>query len=102
MKYRKRPVIIDAIQWTGPSQVVELERFIEERSCLGSLEYDADTAGIPDPETGADWGRLSVDTLESNEHVATPGDWLIRGVKGELYFCKPDVFASTYEPVDAA
>ena len=38
-------------------------------------------------------------TLEG-EHVASPFDWLIRGVSGEFYFCKPDVFEATYEPAD--
>ena len=47
---------------------------------------------------GQEWGVLRVTTLEG-EHIASPGDWLIKGVKGEFYFCKPDVFEATYEPV---
>ena len=51
------------------------------------------------------WGELSalcrrsVPTLEG-DHIASPGDWIIRGVKGELYPCKPDIFAMTYDPVN--
>ena len=59
---------------------------------------------------GAEWddkvqyngdGTLTITTLEG-DHRANEGDYIIRGVKGELYPCKPDIFASTYEPVCSA
>ncbi|MEU8334834.1 hypothetical protein [Micromonospora tulbaghiae] len=94
-KFRKKPVEIDAVQWTSASDAFSLVDWAD-----GSVEYDEYTSGPSDPETGDDWGRLSVNTLEG-EHVATPGDWLIKGVQGEFYFCKPDVFEATYERVSA-
>jgi len=61
-KYRKKPVVIDAVQTQERVEIVTLE---------GTM-------------------------------VANPGDWIITGVKGERYPCKPDIFEATYEPVDAA
>jgi hypothetical protein len=43
---------------------------------------------------------MIVQTLEGN-HLAEPGDWIIKGMKGELYLCKPDIFVATYEPVES-
>lgn len=79
MKYRKKPVVIDAVLWTGENDQ-EIEAFL----------HDADRAVI---------GRESViiRTLEGNM-TANIGDWIIRGVKGEFYPCKPDIFKATYEP----
>jgi hypothetical protein len=79
MKYRKKPIEIEAVQWTG-SNADEIEEFI------GQVWKAA-----PD--------RIRINTPEGTM-VATPGDWIIRGVAGELYPCKPDIFEQTYEPVD--
>jgi len=76
-KYRKKPVIIDAIPWDG-GNVEELKAFCPK------FEQDAH--------------KLFIDTLEGTM-VAMPGDWIIRGVAGEFYPCKPDIFADTYERV---
>lgn len=80
MKYRKIPVIIDAIQFTGDN-IKEVEAFVpESEGCLST------------------WG----DFLLFNEHgevTASPGDWIIRGVQGEFYPCNDVVFKQTYEPV---
>jgi len=95
-QFRKKPVVIDAIQWTGAEQQIK-----EIFEMLGSndLPHAPDDPHIK-PGLGftpAD-GNLSIPTLEGTMH-ARPGDWIIRGVKGELYPCKPDIFAATYEPV---
>jgi hypothetical protein len=89
--FRKRPVEVEAMQWTSATAAYDLIEWASD----GSVDYDPFTAG-PADTNGDDWGRLAVETLEG-EHVATPGDWLIKGVKGEFYFCKPDVFAATYD-----
>ena len=78
MKYRKKPVVIDAVQFDGSeegAQVVDafVGHHLEARS-----------------------GGLIIPTLEG-EHIASPGDWIIKGVKGEFYPCKPDIFAATYD-----
>lgn len=84
MKFRKKPVVIDAVQWTG-ANVDEVLAFIltkgEARRGLG------------------DWrNSIFLDTLEGTMR-ADPNDWVIKGVKGEFYPCKPDIFAATYEAV---
>ncbi len=85
MKYRKRPVVIEAVQWLnrkivcppGPLWFAEAE----ERGVIS-------LAGT----------SLAIRTLEG-EMTAGVGDWVIRGVKGELYPCRDDIFRMTYEPV---
>lgn len=81
-KYRKKPVEIDAFQWkTG---YVAPKWFQEAR--LNKI-------ATPDNE-----GGCAIKTLEGTMR-ASPGDWIIRGVQGEMYPVKPDIFAATYEPV---
>ena len=79
MKYRKKPVVIDAVQWTGDN-VTAMTEFIDARK----WEYGN--------------GLMVFHTLEG-DHTANPGDWIIRGVQGEFYPCKPDIFEETYEAV---
>lgn len=82
MHYRKKPVVIEAIKWTGDN-VKELTKFM----------------GIPHVSYEMPSGKLSVVTLEG-VMTAKKGDYIIKGIKGELYPCKPDIFAATYELVD--
>jgi hypothetical protein len=79
MKFRKKPVIIEAVQWMG-NNGDEIAKFMGRES-------------ITD---GAD---LVIYTLEGNMR-ANVGDWIIRGVSGELYPCKSDIFQQTYELVE--
>ena len=78
MKYRKKPVVIEAIQWDGYN-LGELQNFVGS-----ALEYD---------------GKLIIHTLEG-DHEAKVGDYIIKGVQGEFYPCKPEIFAKTYEAVE--
>ena len=82
MKFRKKPVVIEAIQWTGDN-LKEIEGFINQGKPWGNLS---------NPE------GLIIHTLEG-DHRADKGDWIIKGIHGEFYPCKPDIFAKTYEPV---
>lgn len=75
-RYRKKPVVIEAVQC-----VVGLP-------CPDGVYYDASSP------TG-----LSIDTLEG-KHQVTEGDWIITGIQGEKYPCKPDIFKATYELVE--
>ena len=93
-KFRKKPVEIEAEMWGAPEDAWDLIEWAGPE-----VDYDPHTSGPSNPLDGADWGRLAVTTMEG-EHVATPGDWLIKGVKGEFYFCKPDVFEATYESAE--
>lgn len=79
-QYRKKPVVIEAVLWDGNLMTVE-----------PLLSY-----GQVEQELG-DYALL-IPTLEGTMR-AEVGDWIIKGIKGELYPCKPDIFAATYEPV---
>jgi len=86
-RWRKKPVVIEAHQWKP-----------EERpSLMPSWLWDAMAAH---PELfDAVSGAVTIRTLEG-DMTAQAGDWIIRGVKGELYPCKPDIFEATYEPAE--
>lgn len=78
-KFRKKPIIIEAIQYTDhPAPIL---------AWLGSSKCQLDDDG------------LVIQTLEG-VHEVTLGDWIIKGIKGEFYPCKPDIFEATYEQVD--
>ena len=93
MKYRKRPVVIDAIQWTGENQR-EMWDFLTGRT-NDYMSVSGDNFYIDHSKIK---GGLVIKTLEG-EHLASIGDYIIKGVKGEFYPCKPDIFEATYEPV---
>ncbi len=96
-KYRKKPVVIEAFQMT------------KERRWDNSEWPDwLNQAWNKTPSEGAVWidpsyaseGKLVCGTLEGVHRISW-GDWIIQGIKGELYPCKPDIFEATYEPVEA-
>jgi hypothetical protein len=82
MKFRKKPVVIEAVQWTGGYESIKdlidfnnsglLWTYVEANQCI------------------------EIPTLEGNMY-ASVGDWIIKGIKGEFYPCKPDIFEATYE-----
>lgn len=85
-RFRKKPVVIEAVQFTGTNHSAdEVMQFVAagEVQCSGSTEPGNEHVLIP--------------TLEG-EMRASVGDWIIKGVQGEFYPCKPDIFAATYEP----
>ena len=84
-KYRKRPVVIDALQWHG-ANAAEIEEFTEGKAY-----------GLKDGAGNID--RFVISTLEG-DHIASLNDFVIRGIQGEFYPCKPDIFAETYDPVE--
>lgn len=93
MKFRKKPIVIEAMQWNGnDGEIHKMRLFCSEVS--GPFE-DVLRTGDAKP-----YMYLNIRTLEGQMR-ADPGDWIIRGVKGEFYPCKPDIFAATYEPVTA-
>jgi len=91
MKYRKKPVEIEAVQWLG-SNHREMFEF------LGGTpdEYISTSGDNFYIDHNKVQGGLIIRTLEG-EHIATIGDFIIKGVKGEYYPCKPDIFELTYE-----
>lgn len=92
-KFRKKPVVIEAIKWTGAYyDCDDLPHWVNGAIEDGVLDPHSDDFGTSDVPRD-----IAVRTPEG-EMWASPGDWIIRGVKGELYPCKPDIFAATYEP----
>ncbi len=83
-RFRKKPVVIEAVRFPSP----ELP---------GIVNHGAKTSHPHCPHQGR--RHLHITTLEG-DMVALEGDWVITGVKGERYPCKPDVFEATYEPVE--
>ena len=81
MKYRKKPVVIDAIQFNDSS--IDIMEWVEEfEGDIPHITYSRDIIIIETLEGQMTAGRL---------------DWIIRGVQGEFYPCKPDIFDATYE-----
>jgi hypothetical protein len=93
MKFTKRPVTIEAFQWTGGPDQIEDPEWIVEAIKDGKVRFDLTPIG------GAP--AMLIDTLEGCM-TASPGDWIIRGVEGEISPCKPSIFEASYEPADFA
>lgn len=86
-KFRKKPVVIEAVQWFDT-----LECFRAVQEFIGDdVTWIVDYQEKPAP--------LYIQTLEGRMR-ADQGDWIIKGVKGEFYPCKPEIFEKTYEPAD--
>lgn len=85
--YRKRPVVIEAVRWTGTADALA-----ELRSFTDSSVHVITHAGST---------TVEIHTLEG-VMTASLGDWIIKGIAGEFYPCKPDIFEESYEKVDTA
>lgn len=88
-KYRKKSLVIDAFRWTGGDDQKEDPEWINDaiRSRLVRFVHK-----------GTKSHQMIIQTLEGN-HFANPGDYIIKGINGELYPCKPDIFEATYEAI---
>lgn len=82
-KFKKKPVIIEAVRYNGDVGAHEIT----------SLDLGCERDNINN------YDILVISTLEG-EMIARPGDWIIRGIKGELYPCRNDIFEATYEAVE--
>lgn len=85
-KFRKKPVVIDAVQFSDETR----QEIIGWTGCRHT--------GMDDDGCQYETANLFISTLEG-EMMVSPGDWIIKGVAGEFYPCKPDIFTATYEPV---
>lgn len=81
-KYRKKPVVIEAVQWNGANHLIT-ETFMKGSGA--TIDYSQSKLGV-----------IQIPTLEG-VMTAQAGDWIIKGVQGEFYPCKPDIFEQTYE-----
>lgn len=87
-KFRKKPVVVNAEQFNAPPNFkIDIEGVLFHANC-----------GTENMGCSLD-GKYYIETPEGN-HIVTPGDWVITGVKGERYPCKPDIFEATYEAVE--
>lgn len=86
MKYRKKPVVIEAWKWNP-----QLQHDYQPRNWPSWLQVQNVRTAFPD--------KLEIETLEGTM-TADKGDWIICGIKGEIYPCKPDIFEATYEKVE--
>jgi hypothetical protein len=81
-KYRKKPVVVEAMQYKREENIVDIQAFVGD-----NLGYDPIK------------NEYFIKTLEG-DMVLSKGDFIIKGINGEFYPCKPDIFEMTYEPVD--
>lgn len=101
-KYRKKPVEIEAIRFEATHKsVLEMYRFINGQESV-VLKTAMDHNKFDDYADSIIRGGYDFKTLESNGETqkAVVSDWIIKGVKGEFYPCKPDIFELTYDKVD--
>lgn len=92
MKFRKKPVVIEAVQFT---EAVRDAALFDGQPLPDGVRRGASTLH---PPTRKVWSAsFFIETLEGRMEVSV-GDWVITGIKGERYPCKPDIFAATYEP----
>ncbi|MNO78419.1 hypothetical protein D3C76_695550 [compost metagenome] len=87
-KYRKKPVEVEAIQWHEKTMLMhDVLKYFGGLNSMGARSISRPA------------GKLLIETLEGTMTVSD-GDYIIKGVQGELYPCKPDIFEQTYEKVD--
>lgn len=89
-RYRKKPVVIEAVEYS-PQDIIGTGRLVGWLMAGGCDFKMAQGEG--------EFVAISIITLEG-AMTAQPGDWIIKGVQGEFYPCKPDIFEATYEPVE--
>ena len=108
--FRKKPVVIQAYKWLRngdhPDDFADRNNGDGRPECEGMVVRYFRHPNVEGDSACAKCGQLAhdhgwIDTLEGGHRVC-PGDWIITGVKGERYPCKPDIFAATYEPVGDA
>ena len=86
MKYRKNPIVVEAKQYLNDAESYNILHWVNEGQHKNKKEHAAWINGV-----------MIIPTLEG-DHTANVGDWIIEGVNGEFYPCKPDIFKKTYEP----
>lgn len=89
MQYRKKPVVIEAMQWDG-IDIEKLRKFVGSSLSIETIMF----SDFLTPKT-----KVIIHTLEG-DHEAKVGDYIIKGAQGEFYPCKPEIFVKTYEAVE--
>lgn len=94
-KYVKKPVVVEAVKWNG-NNIEEVKEFMKEQ--LDKLHFESMDASNLEEGKLSMVDFLAIQTLEGVMTVSD-GDYIIKGVNGEFYPCKPDIFKKTYEPI---
>lgn len=90
-RFRKRPVVIEAFQWRNePGDYEIMPKWLKDAFVDGNIKVVS--------IVGPDGVEIRIETLEG-AMAGKVGDWIIRGIRGELYSCRADIFEATYEPV---
>jgi hypothetical protein len=101
MKFRKKPVVVEAVQlnWGTWSEMCDFLAIGKGGQAYGVAVHDTDNDRSTD-NPGGEFNRIGlvIPTLEG-DMLGVENDWIIKGVQGEFYPCKPDIFEQTYEPV---
>jgi hypothetical protein len=99
MKFRKKPIVVEAEQWLGPESMIQ--------GVYQAVAFESVAPHLKRARPGQSLDAFYIDTLDFSQgacvegfHKVSRGDWIITGVKGEKYPCKPDIFAATYEVCD--
>ena len=90
MRYRKKPVVVEAFKWTGGPDQTEDPEWSVAAVQNGTIRFH---------DAGSPFVKMIISTLEG-EMIARRGDYIIKGIQGEIYPCKPDIFEATYDPVE--
>lgn len=94
-KFRKKPIVIEAVQFT--QEIREAYHFDGGGLPKGVI---CSSSNLHPPSRQIYGDKFTIETLESDSQNVIVGDWIITGVQGERYPCKPDIFEATYEPVE--
>lgn len=89
-KFRKKPIVIEAFKWTADEKQEEDPEWMVEPINNGEVYF---------LDSGTPVVKMAIKTLEGTM-IADRGDWIIKGIKNELYPCKPDIFEATYDKVE--
>ena len=98
--FRKKPVVIRAVQWHGKNQREMFDFLTNNEKENDAVTLEEVTFRIDLVNGGCQTGNLVIKTLEG-EMTASIGDFIIKGISGEFYPCKPDIFEKTYELVES-
>ena len=99
MKYRKKLIVVEAMQLFQSDIDFAYKKELEKDRTLYGFYHNVMGAKIWLIKNRKDRVIALIETLEGG-HRFTDGDWLIKGIAGEFFFCKPDIFEATYEPLN--